>query len=233
MTNVSSVKHAADVGRRVDAIDPIDLLVPAPRRRGARLVVGVVVVGVVAFVSWLFGFGYVYPQPDCCGSTDGSAQMSVNDARDAVQIGVVVGNSSGHALRVDGARAVLPGADVVDIGAVAWGPSLGFRVPFQPQPFPAPIDGLGDLLVVVTFVPTSCESADLRAIDVTAWGELRLDLEVVGNGPLPSLGRRYRVPGYVVDAGSRSLSVFPFPTDDGPTVQTSNPLVAACQLLGR
>jgi hypothetical protein len=227
MTIMRDVKERLGAG----VIDPIDALVPRPRPFAVRLAIGAAVVGLVGCGAWLFGSGSVYPQPDCCGSTGGDAQMSLTDARDAVQISMLVGNSSRSRVRIDGGRAVLPGAEVVDVGAVAWGPSLGFRVPFQPQPFPAPIDANGALRVIVTFVPTSCEPATIRAVDGNAWGELWLDLEVDDNGPLPSFGRRYRVPGHVVEAGQRSLSLFA--SDDGPSPRADHPLAAACELLGR
>lgn len=227
MTNVSDVKDFAGSVVR----DPIDQLVPRPRPLGVRLAIAATVLAVAGAVAWSYGFGRVYPQPDCCGTAARSPMMVTTRDGTAVQLSVVVGNSSNTALRIDAADVELADAEVLDVGVVpSWGVDGGGRMPFEAVPFPAPLGARGEAMVVVTFVPTSCEFDAGRDIHPD-WGEMTLDLDVVDNGLFPSFGRSYRLPGPLVDAGGEPLGIFP--VGDQPQPSTSNPIVAACALLGR
>lgn len=227
MTNVSDVKQRANHGFP----DPVDALVPRPRSLAVRLAFAVVLLATVGAAAWSYGFGRVYPQPDCCGTTARSPMMVTTRDGTAVQLGVVVGNSSNTALRIDAADVELADAEVLDVGVVpSWGVEGGGRMPFEAEPFPAPFGARGEAMIVVTFVPTSCEFDAGRDIHPD-WGEMTLDLDVVDNGLLPAFGRSYRLPGALVQAGGPPLGVFPI--GDQPQPTTNNPIVAACALLGR
>ncbi|HWM20325.1 MAG TPA: hypothetical protein VNO51_11605 [Ilumatobacteraceae bacterium] len=202
--------------------DPIDELIPPPRPWWVRLVVGLVIVSVVGVGAALWGYGFVFPQPGCCGSGGGSAQMSTTADRTAVTVTVVFFNSSGRELRISDASADLPGATVLGI-AMLDEDNDTFPIS-RTTPLPATIDGTTTRRLVVTFVPTSCRD------DRDPWGKLTVELDVV-NGWLPSIGRTYTVPGAIFDGDPSSLSLFPPEGVDSSTLIT--PLAAACALLGR
>ena len=201
--------------------DPIDELIPPSRPLIVRLLIGIGVVGVVGLLSALVGLGFVYPQPDCCGSGGGSSMMLLADEGESVAIVTWFFNSSGRELRIDDAEVDLPGARVLDVQLARDqdGPVL----PIASLPLPATVGGHELVRVVVTFVPERCSGPD----DV--WGEVDLDLEVV-NGWLPSFGRTFRLPDPVVEVGRGTLSVLP-PNDDPALSSMRDPLAAACALL--
>lgn len=201
--------------------DPIDVLIPPPRRWSVRLLIGAGVVGVVGFVSALVGFGYVVPRPECCGGGSGSSMMLLADDGASVAVITWFFNSSGSELRIDGAEVELPGARVLDVELAPDqdGPVL----PIAAIPFPTTLAAHDMARVMITFLPERCTGPD----DV--WGEVDLELEVV-NGWLPSFGRTYRLPDHVVDVGQGTLSVLP-PNDDPAFASMRDPLAAACALL--
>lgn len=199
--------------------DPIDQLVPPPRPWWTRLVVGVAIVGTVGVLSALFGLGYLYPRPECCGSGSGSSTLSLTPDGNAVTATTYFYNSSGRKLEILSATADLPGARVINISLVNDN-----RAYFPPQHLdrlPAIVSGTSGSRVAITFVPRTCD--DRR----DTWGTLDLDLDVV-NGWLPSITRTYTLPDPVARADQ--LAVFP-PTDEPNSPATLPPLAAACALL--
>ena len=86
---------------REDDADPIDALIPPPRSWWLRLVAGAVTVGLVGFVAFLWGFGFLYPRPECCGEGSSGSIMSLAPNGEAVTVTASFFNSSGRALIVD------------------------------------------------------------------------------------------------------------------------------------
>jgi hypothetical protein len=217
--------------------DPIDQLIPPPRRWWVRLAVGLSIVLIVGFGSAVVGFGYVYPQPDCCGSSDGSALMTLTPDGQAVVVQTSVFNSSSRDLEVLWANAVLPGARVLDVAFID--PTVGQTctttgtttncagpvLPVQATPLPARLRGTQSARIAITFAPEVCRT------DGPDWGSVRLRLDVV-NRWLPSIDRTYTLPDPVVREGTDQLSVLP-PDDNPRWSQIHDPLEAACALLGR
>jgi hypothetical protein len=202
--------------------DPIDELIPPPRPWWVRLFVGLVIVSVAGVGAALWGYGYVYPQPECCGSGDASALMSLTPDGKAVDVTVAFFNSSGRDLRISAASADLPGATVLDI-AILGEDNDTFPIS-RTTSLPAVIEGATLRRMVITFVPTSCEDDGRR------WGEVDVRLDVV-NDWLPSIDRGYTLPSAVADARSNDLAVFAPEGLDSSTL--TMPLAAACALLGR
>ncbi len=202
--------------------DPIDQLIPPPRRWWVRLTVGLGVVLVVGCGSAVVGFGYVYPRPDCCGSGSGSAPMALTPDGQGVMVEAYVFNSSGRALDILWATAELPGARVLN---VAFVDNADPTWPVQTQALPATIGGTQSARIAITFVPEVCHT------DVQDWGHVQLRLDVV-NQWLPSIDRTYTLPDPVVGRQTNQLTVFP-PDDDPRWSQLQDPLEAACALLGR
>ncbi len=201
--------------------DPIDQLVPPPRPWWVRLLVGLAVVGSVGAVSFLVGFGYVYPRSECCGSGGGSIPMALAPDGESVIVEAYVFNSSGRALDILSADVDLPGARVLEVGfADSPGPHLGAT----PETIPTEIRGTTSGMIVIRFVPERCSTTS-----GTAWGTVDLRLDVV-NDWLPSIDRTYRLPDPVVDVDGQQLSVFP-PDDDQRWYEFRDPLAAACALL--
>jgi hypothetical protein len=202
--------------------DPIDELIPPPRPWWVRLVVGLVIVSAVGVGAALWGYGFVSPQPGCCGSGGGSAQMSLTADGTAVTVTAVFFNSSGRELRITDASADLPGATVSGIEMLDEDNDT-FPIS-RTTPLPVTIGGTATRRLVITFVPTSCQ------VDREPWGEVTVRLDVM-NGWLPSFGRTYTLPTPVFDGDPGSLSVFPPEGVDSSRLTT--PLAAACALLGR
>jgi hypothetical protein len=202
--------------------DPIDQLIPPPRRWWVRLTVGLGVVLIVGFGSALVGFGYVYPRPDCCGSGSGSATMTLTPDGHAVTVQAYVFNSSGRDLNILWATAELPGARVLDVAFIDNADPV---LPVRTHPWPAILGGTQSARIAITFVPEDCRTDDQD------WGRVRLRLDVV-NQWLPSIDRTYTLPEPVVSRKINSLSVFP-PDDDPRWSHLQDPLEAACALLGR
>lgn len=201
--------------------DPIDELIPPPRSRWVRLLVGLVILAAVGVGAALWGFGFVYPKPECCGSGGGGAMMSLTEDGKAVTVTAFFFNSSGRDLRVSAATADLPGATVLGIAMLDENHTFPIS---RTKPIPAVVGGTRDGQLVITFVPTTCHD------DRLPWGTVTVRLDVM-NGWLPSIGRTYTLPGAVVDAGQGQLSVFPPEGLDIATLTT--PLASACALLGR
>ncbi len=200
--------------------DPIDQLIPRPRPWWVRLVVGLGVLLVVGVVSWLVGFGYLYPQPECCGSGSGSAPMVLAPDGESVIVQAYVFNSSGRDLEILSADVDLPGAQVLDVGFVdSPGPVFGVA----PDRLPAVIGGTETGMISIRFVPVDCTT------DEREWGTVELRLDVV-NAWLPSIDRTYRLPETVVDRDRGPLSVFP-PDDDPRWSDLRDPLQTACALI--
>ncbi len=201
--------------------DPIDALIPRPRPWWVRLAVGFIVIAIVGAGAWLWGFGFLYPSPECCGSGGGSATMALTEDGKAVKVAARLYNSSGRALAIDAASAELPGATVQNITVA------DDNYPFLLAPthaLPATVSGTESRLLVITFVPVTCQD------DGKPWGTVTVGLDVV-NGWLPSVHRTYRLPNPVVDSEQSSLSVFMPETPNRS--MPSTPLAAACALLDR
>jgi hypothetical protein len=205
-----------------DIVDPIDALIPPSRPWWARLLTGLAIVSIVGTGAALWGFGYVYPQPECCGSGSGSAEMALTADGKAVTVTAVIYNSSGRDLRISRATAHLPGATVLNI-AMLDERNITFPIS-RTEALPAVIDGTTLRRLVITFVPTRCHD------DGAAWGSVAVDLHVV-NEMWPSFGRTYTVPDPVVDRGQNALSVWA--PNDEINAMSGAPLTAACALLGR
>ena len=200
--------------------DPIDQLIPRPRPWWVRLAVGVGVVSAVGVASYLVGFGYLYPQPECCGSGSGSSLMMLSPDGESVIVQTSIFNSSGRDLEMFSADVDLPGADVLDVSFFdSPGPVFGVGL----DRFPAVIGGTKSGLISIRFVPVDCTT------DVREWGTVELRLDVV-NDWLPSIDRTYRLPDPVVDRDSEPISVFP-PDDDPRWSGLRDPLEAACALI--
>ncbi len=204
----------------IDPIDPIDQLVPPPHPWWVRLVIGLAIVVTVGAGSILWGSGYVFPRPECCGDGGGGTQMARTIDGTAVEVIVPFFNSSGRTLRISGATANLPGANVVGIAVVDGDPET-YPVN-EPGTYPADV-GSSRANLVITFVPTRCHD------DGRPWGTVALQLDVV-NGWLPSVGRTYTLPNAVVGTGPSELQVWPPDAFDYSRFTT--PLAAACALLG-
>ena len=213
-------KSRADPEEQLDAIDE---LIPPPRPWWVRLLVGLVVVSIVGVGAVLWGFGFVYPQPDCCGSGSATATMSTTTDGKAVQVTTALFNSSGRDLTVSSATASLPGATLLGITMLE-----DFAFPAfpggRPHPLPAVVHGGAMVQLVITFVPTTCQDNGQRWGSVTA----RLD---VANSALPSFSRNYTLPQPIFEQGKTQLSArLPDGLElTGPTT----PLAAACGLLQR
>ncbi len=164
-----------------------------------RLVVGLGVVSAIGVASFLVGFGYVYPQPDCCGSGSGSAAMALAPDGESVIVETYVFNSSGRDLEILSADVDLPGAEVLETAFVD-SPGPVFRVGLDQ--LPAVIGGTESGLISIRFAPVDCTT------DEREWGTIELRLDVV-NAWLPSIDRTYRLPDPVVDrdAGRSACSL--------------------------
>jgi hypothetical protein len=203
--------------RETTDVDPIDALIPAPRSWWFRLVSGAVTVATVGAVSFLWGFGYIVPRPDCCGSGSSSALMSLSPDGEAVTVVATLFNSSGRDLRVESAAADLPGAEVLDV-AMLDADNDTYPVT-KVTPLPATAPGHELTRFVVTFVPVTCvDSAE------SAWGTVTLDLDVAGWW---SIDRSHEIP---VLESRQDLSVLP---PAWATQVLDSPLAAACALLRR
>jgi hypothetical protein len=199
-------------------VDPVDVLIPPPRPRWVRFVIGAAAIGVVGLVAVLWGRGHLQPRPDCCGSGSASSVMSLSPDGEAVTITASVFNSSDGDLIVESATGDLPGAAVIKIEMLD---DDNNQYPTDnTQPLPAPLPA-GDLRrVIITFVPTECDARP------APWGTATLQLSN-DNGWLPSIGRSYTVP---VLEQEWDLSVFgPAWVDPSMT----KPLEAACAMLRR
>jgi hypothetical protein len=197
--------------------DPIDQLIPPPRPWWVRLALGLLIVGTVGAASALFGYGYVWPRPECCGSGSGSALMALSDDGEAVVVATPFFNSSGRDLRIRAATAELPGARVLDVSVMDEDQLLPVRL----RRLPAVVGGTDLARIAITFVPERCDEPGRE------WGSLELELDVV-HPWLPSLARTYALPDPV--ATSDDLSVFSSSDDTGPSAGRA-PLATACALL--
>jgi hypothetical protein len=202
--------------------DPIDLLVPAPRPWWVRMVIGVAIAAVVGTVAFLWGFGYIVPRPECCGSGSASAIMSLSSDGQAVTLTAAFHNSSGSDLTIRSATADLPGAEVLDVALLD--PDSNVYPINDVEPFPAPAPAQETSRLLITFVPTTCADSG------QAWGSVGVNL-AVADSPLPSFGRTYQLPDAVFSGGLNELSVFAPAFLDGTTLPQT-PLAAACALLG-
>jgi hypothetical protein len=201
--------------------DPIDQLIPPPRPWWVRLAVGLAIVAVLGFGSVLWRSGYMYPQPDCCGSGDGGVRMSLTDDGKAVMITKLFYNSSGRRLQISAASAELADATVLDVALLDQPDPYPM---IRTTPLPAEIGGTANRSVVITFVPTRCREQQLP------WGKVTVHLDVV-HEIWPSASRTYTLPGAVFDESNGAPSVTP--TDGLDTSALSTPLATACALLGR
>lgn len=208
--------------RPVDEPDPIDLLIPPPRPWWVRLVVALVAVGVVGTCSFLVGYGYLYPRPDCCGSGSGAGDLVLSPGGESVIVHAYAFNSSGRDLTIESADVDLPGARVVDVtlneGAWDGPPNLG-----RGEELPAVWFGGRSSRISIEFVPESCEAP------ASDWGSVSLQLDVV-NAWLPSIDRTYDLPDPVVSEGNGGVMVWP-PDDSTNWYAMDDPLEIACRLL--
>lgn len=201
--------------------DPIDLLIPPPRTWWVRLVVALVVVGLVGTCSFLVGFGYLVPRPDCCGSGSGTADIVLSPERDSVIVHTRAVNSSGRDLTIESIDVDLPGAHVLST-TVNRVPRDGGRYELgRGESIPAMWSGRGSVRIAIEFVPESCRWPEQE------WGRVTVQLDVV-NAWLPSIDRSYRMPEPV--ASRSSVTVWP-PDDSTDWYAMDDPLQLACALL--
>ncbi len=205
--------------------DPIDQLIPPPRPWWVRLVVGLGVVVSVGTISYLVGFGYLYPRPECCGSGSGGGPMVLAPDRESVVVEAYLFNSSGRDLEILSADVDLPGAEVLEVGLVD---SSATVLGGSPKSLPAEIEGRASARISIRFVPLNCStSAEERGTE--EWGTVDLRLDVV-NRWLPSIDRTYRVPDPIVDSDQQLLNLLP-PDDNPRWSDLRDPLEAACALI--
>lgn len=210
---------SADPTRR--APDPINELIPPPRRWWGRLLIAAAILGVVTVGSAAYGLGYVYPQPDCCGSGSGGPAMSLSTDGQAVMVTAYFYNSSGRTLRITGAHATLPGATVLDLGGLEEGP-VPTALPYDAEAFPIVVGGHASALIAITFVPHRCNDSQ------DPWGTVTVDLEIA-NAPWPTIDRTFELPDPV--ASPFTFTVWGVPEREATDIVTT-PLAAACALLG-
>lgn len=211
--------------RSADA-DPIDRLVPPPRPKSIRLLAAIAIVALVGVFGYMWQFGVIRPAPDCCGSSGSSTVLGRSNEADAVTIVVTFHNSSSRAIDVNGARAELPDATVVDIAPYPDEP--GYSVPpARLDQFPMTVAPNGELIMALTFSPDGCDSPPPG----DGWGLVQLDLAVAGDRWFPTLGRTFDITAF--DPGSGGLTVLPPAGFDDVNFDTGNPVAVACTLLGR
>ena len=203
--------------RPVGDADPIDALIPPPRPWWFRLVAGALTVGVVGTVAFLWGFGFLYPRPECCGEGSTGSIMSLSPDGEAVTVTASYYNSSGRALIVDTASAELPGADVLDVSVLD--PDNNEYPTDNTLPFPTTSGRHDFTRFLITFVPTTCVDDSSES-----WGRLRVGLGVAGWW---SIGGTYETP---VLEQRQYLNVLP---PEWVVDPPQSPLAAACALLGR
>ena len=203
--------------RPTEGPDPIDALIPAPRPWWYRLIAGALTVGVVGTVAFLWGFGFLYPRPECCGMGSSSSTMALSPDGQAVTVEASMFNSSGRELIVGSGQATLPGAEVIDVAVLD--PDNNVWPTSNTTPFPGTLPGHDFARFLITFVPTTCTDDD-----GDSWGTLGLQLDVAGWW---SFGRRYEIP---VLEQRQDLNVLPPESVQNPP---QSPLAAACGLLGR
>lgn len=182
MTNMNRTQGAT-LPIESAASDPIDALIPPPLPRWARLIAAVALIGSVATVSFLWGFGYIYPQPDCCGSGSGSRSMSLSKDGKAVIVAADLMNSSGRRLQIVSATADLPGATVLGVELF----DEAYSTFVQTRPLPGSIAGHDHGQLAITFTPDRCTD------EGHPWGIVTTRLEVI-NGWLPGIGRTFTLP---------------------------------------
>ncbi len=203
--------------RPVGGADPIDALIPPPRPWWFRLIAGAVTVGAVGTVAFLWGFGYLYPRPECCGEGSSASLMSLSPDGEAVTVTASYYNSSGRALTVDSVSAELPGADVLDVSVLD--PDNNVYPTDNTLALPTTSGGHDFTRFLITFVPNTCVDDSSES-----WGRLAVGLDVAGWW---SIGRSYETP---VLEQRQDLSVLPPEWVIDPP---QSPLAAACALLGR
>lgn len=206
----------------MERTDPIDQLVPRPRPLAARLVLGLLVVGLTGVVASLVGFGYITPAPDCCGGGGGSPMLGLAADRESVVLLVPISNPSGRSLIVERAEVDLPGARVVDV-ALDVDDSPGPVFPVSPAALPAVLAGDTSAQLVIRFVPDDCRTGSLDP-----WGSAVLRVEV-DHDVLPSIGRDVRLAA-LVHPGTDDLDVLP-PQGAEAATSMRDPLMAACAML--
>jgi hypothetical protein len=198
-------------------VDPIDALIPPPRPWWYRLIGGAVAVAAVATIAFLWSFGYITPQPDCCGSGSGSAYLSLTPDGSAVAVSAYFYNSSGRELTIESARADLPGAEVLAVEVLD--PDNDEYPTDNVSPLPAVAPPNSGTRLWITFLPETCvDSAE------SAWGRVTLDLDVAGWW---SIGRRHEIP--VIEQRGE-LAVF---APAWVTQVMQSPLADACAMLRR
>jgi hypothetical protein len=207
--------------------DSIDRLIPPPRPWWLRLTTAALLVGAIAFAGWLWNFGHIRPEPDCCGSGSAGPSLGLGSEPGTVAITAHFFNSSGRDVMVTGVDADLPGATVVSVAPYSKG--LAYDMPpTELAPLPLRVEAHSSHWFAVTFRPDRCTD------DRTDWGALVLDLEIADDPWWPTIGRTFRNPEPIVSAGPESLSILPPATmDDVLAGQTLGVLEAACRLLGR
>lgn len=202
-----------------DATDPIDALVPPPGPWWRRLIIGVLIVGSIGIGSFLWGLGYIRPEPDCCGDGSGSAIMSLSVDGDAVTTTAYFYNSSGRTFAVSSASAELPGAEVLDVAMLD--PDNDVFPTDNVVPFPTKVGSHDSAQFLITFRPASCDD---ELGGTAPWGKITLDLDIADSW-LPSIRRSYEL---AVLEQPDDLSVLPPAwVEDVP----HTPLAAACALL--
>lgn len=226
-----------EAGQTLTTPDPVDLLVPPPKPWWLRLLIGVGIVVAVGYVGYLWQFGQLRPNPDCCGSGSSGTQMALSSDGQAVMVTADLFNSSGVDIVVTGATVDLPGAEVLSVDALPLDDFFG-EVPFPVIDFPVTVPGHEHGAIAITFVPDTCPAADPRTGPRNTdrpggnsdWGSVIFELEAP-DAWHPTFGRSYTEDDPVVAAGSGQFSVFA-PAGLDHAMEIGQPLAAACALLG-
>jgi hypothetical protein len=202
----------------------IDQLIPPSRPGWMRLGVSVLILGLVVVIGWAWHFGHVRPAPDCCGSGGGSVPMVRSADGESVTVLAYFFNSSSVDLTMSDARVDLPGAQLIDVAPMP--DSEGWTMPpDRLDAFPIIVPAHQDRQIAITFRPESC------APQPEGWGTATLDLKIA-NAWYPTVTRSFALPEPLVSQAMNDLSVLPSADDDESLQYMTEPLVAACALLG-
>lgn len=224
----AAANHPAGGHPRQLPSDPIDTLIPPPRRWWVRLAVAAGLLVAVGVIGYLWHFGHLRPNPSCCGTGSSGAVIGLAAEPDAVTVTAYLYNSSPVDVMVTGADADLPGAEVLRVDPYPDG--LGWSMPPQElDELPVVTTSNHGRWFAITFRPVDCAAGPG---DTGDWGTLRLQLEVPDRW-YPTFGRTFTVPEPVVSGGPNDLSVLPPAALDDAVTQIDRPLAAACALLGR
>ncbi len=227
MTNVTTTQ-APDAQLDSSTLSAIDQLIPAPKPWWLRLAIALGAIGATFAASFAWGAGYIRAQPECCGSSSGSAWIGIGPDGRSATITTMIFNSSSRDFIVTGARADLPGATVSSIVGLEHD---RFTVPISDTlSFPMTVPARGMRQIAITFTPDNCLPALVAGgISAEGWGRVTIDLQPQASW-LPSIGREYTLPEPLATSNNPAVPYWPA---DEPTNLPTGPWAIACELLAR